>query len=173
MNRTEKSEVVAGLRERLARLPHVYLTDFTGLKVKQVTDFRRRLRAAGLEYVVVKNTLAQRALTEAAVGGLTEQLAGPTGFVFASDPVAAARIISEFQKEAEALKVKVGLVEGRPVTPAEVQRLAKLPSRAELLSQLAGGLQAPLQGFVGALNGLLYQWVGALEALRQQRADAA
>jgi large subunit ribosomal protein L10 len=173
MNRTEKADVVAGLRQRLARLPHVYLTDFTGLKVKQVTDFRRRLRAAGLEYVVVKNTLAQRALTEAAVTGLAGPLAGPTGFVFASDPVTAARIITEFQKDAEALRVKLGLVDGRPVTPAEVQRLSRLPSRTELLAQLAGGLQAPLQGFVGALNGLLYQWVGALEALRQQRADAA
>jgi large subunit ribosomal protein L10 len=173
MNRTEKAEVMTGLRDRLARLPHVYLTDFTGLKVKQVTEFRRRLRAAGLEYVVVKNTLAQRALAEASVTGLSDQLAGPTGFVFASDPVAAAKIIADFQKEAEALKVKVGLVEGRPVTPADVQRLSRLPSKVELLSQLAGGLQAPLQGFVGALNGLLYQWVGALEALRQQRADAA
>lgn len=173
MNRAEKAAIVAGLRERLARLPHVYLTDFTGLRVKQVTDFRRRLRAAGLEYVVVKNTLAQRALAEASVTGLGEPLAGPTGFVFASDPVTAAKIIADFQKEAEALKIKVGLVDGRPVTPAEVQRLARLPTRLELLSQLAGGLQAPLQGFVGALNGLLVQWVGALEALRQQRADAA
>ncbi|HET7039652.1 MAG TPA: 50S ribosomal protein L10 [Gemmatimonadales bacterium] len=173
MNRTEKAQVVAGLRERLARLPNVYLTDFTGLRVKQVTDFRRRLRAAGLEYLVVKNTLAQRALLEASIQGLDEQLAGPTGFVFAADPVAAARVIADFQKEAEKLRIKVGLVDGRPVSPEDVQRLARLPSRTELLSQLAGGFQAPLQAFVGALNGLLYQWVGALEALRQQRGDAA
>lgn len=173
MNRTEKAEAVAGLRERLTRLPNVYLTDFTGLKVKQVTDFRRRLRAAGLEYLVVKNTLAQRALVEAALGGLDEQLAGPTGFVFAADPVTAAKIITEFQKDAEQLRVKIGLVDGRTVSPQDVQRLAKLPSRTELLAQLAGRLQAPLQGLVGALNGLLSQWVGALEALRQQRADAA
>jgi large subunit ribosomal protein L10 len=149
------------------------LTDFTGLRVKQVTDFRRRVRAAGLEYVVVKNTLAQRALAEASVVGLDDQLAGPTGFVFAADPVAAAKVIAEFQKDADAFRVKVGLVDGRTVSPQEVQRLARLPSRVELLSQLAGGFQAPLQGFVGALNGLLYQWVGALEALRQQRAGAA
>lgn len=173
MNRTQKADIVTGLRERLARLPNVYLTDFTGLKVKQVTDFRRRLRSAGVEYQVVKNTLARRALAEAAVTGLEPQLAGPTGFVFATDPVTAARIIADFQKEAEALQVKAGLVDGRPVTPQDIQRLAKLPSRVELLGQLAGGLQAPLQAFAGALNGLLYQWVGALEALRQQRADAA
>jgi large subunit ribosomal protein L10 len=173
MNQTEKAAVIAELRDRLARLPNVYLTDFTGLRVKQVTDFRRRVRAAGLEYVVVKNTLAQRALAEASVVGLDDQLAGPTGFVFAADPVAAAKVIADFQKDADAFRVKVGLVDGRTVSPQEVQRLARLPSRVELLSQLAGGFQAPLQGFVGALNGLLYQWVGALEALRQQRAGAA
>jgi large subunit ribosomal protein L10 len=173
MNRTEKATIVAGIRERLERMPNLYLTDFTGLKVKQMTDLRRRLRAAGLEYVVVKNTLAGRAFAEAAVGGLEPQLAGPTGFLFATDPVVAAKIIAEFQREAESFQVKAGLVEGRAVTPQDVQKLARLPSRTELLGQLAGGLQAPLQGFLGAMNGLRYQWVGALEALRKQRAEAA
>jgi large subunit ribosomal protein L10 len=173
MNRTEKATIVAGIRERLERLPNLYLTDFTGLKVKQMTDLRRRLRAAGLEYVVVKNTLAGRAFAEAGVAGGEQRLAGPTGFLFAADPVAAAKIITEFQREAESFQVKAGLVEGRAVTAQEVQKLARLPSRTELLGQLAGGLQAPLQGFLGAMNGLLYQWVGALEALRKQRAEAA
>jgi large subunit ribosomal protein L10 len=173
MNRTEKATVVADIRDRLTRLPNLYLTDFTGLRVKQITDLRRRLRAAGSEYVVVKNTLAGRAFSEVAVTALTERLAGPTGFVFAADPVRAAKIITDFQKEAETFTVKAGLVEGRPITAQEVQKLARLPSRAELLGQLAGGLQAPLQGFLGAMNGLLYQWVGALEALRKQRAEAA
>ena len=173
MNRTEKATIVAGIRERLERLPNLYLTDFTGLKVKQMTDLRRRLRAAGLEYVVVKNTLAGRAFAQGAVAGLEQQLAGPTGFLFAADPVAAAKIITEFQREADSFQVKAGLVEGRAVTAQEVQKLARLPSRTELLGQLAGGLQAPLQGFLGAMNGLLYQWVGALEALRKQRTEAA
>jgi large subunit ribosomal protein L10 len=173
MNRTEKATIVDGIRERLTRLPNLYLTDFTGLRVKQITDLRRRLRAAGSEYVVVKNTLAGRAFSEVAAAGLAERLAGPTGFVFAADPITAAKIITDFQKEAETFTVKAGLVEGRPVTAQEVQKLARLPSRTELLGQLAGGLQAPLQGFLGAMNGLLYQWVGALEALRKQRAEAA
>jgi len=173
MNRTEKATVVADVRERMARLPNIYLTDFTGLKVKQVTDLRRRFRQAGLEYVVLKNTLAQRALAEVDITGLDASLAGPTGWVFAEDPVAAAKIIAEFQKEAETFQVKAGLVEGRTLTAEEVQRLAKLPSRTELLSQLAGALQAPLQAFLGATNGLLYQWVGALEALRSQRSESA
>jgi large subunit ribosomal protein L10 len=173
MNQNQKATVVAEVRERLARLPNVYLTDFTGLKVKQVTDLRRRLRQAGLEYVVVKNTLAQRALAAAGVAGLDAQLAGPTGWVFAAEPVAAARIIADFQKEAESFRVKAGLVEGRALTADEVKKLARLPSRPELLGQLAGALQAPMQAFLGATNGLLNQWVGALEALRSQRSEAA
>jgi large subunit ribosomal protein L10 len=173
MNRTEKATIVADVRERLARLPNVYLTDFTGLKVKQVTDLRRRFRQAGLEYIVLKNTLAQRALTEARIDGLDASLAGPTGWVFAQDAIAAAKIITDFQKEAETFQVKAGLVDGRTLTPAEVKSLAMLPSRPELLSQLAGALQAPLQAFLGATNGLLYQWVGALEALRSQRSESA
>jgi large subunit ribosomal protein L10 len=173
MNRTEKSTIIADVRERIGRLPNVYLTDFTGLKVKQVTDLRRRLRQAGLEYVVLKNTLAQRALAEVDVTGLDLALAGPTGWVFAEDPVSAAKIITDFQKEAETFQVKAGLVEGRTVTPDEIKRLAKLPSRPELLSQLAGAFQAPLQAFLGVTNGLLYQWVGALEALRSQRSESA
>lgn len=173
MNRTQKSTVVADVRERLARQPNVYLTDFTGLKVKQVTELRRRFRQAGLEYVVLKNTLAQRALAEVDIAGLDAALAGPTGWVFAEDPVAAAKIIADFQKEAGTFHVKAGLVEGRLVTPQDVAHLAKLPSRPELLSQLAGALQAPLQAFLGAANGLMYQWVGALEALRSQRSESA
>jgi large subunit ribosomal protein L10 len=173
MNRTEKSTIVADIRARIARRPNVYLTNFTGLKVKQVTDLRRRFRQAGLEYVVLKNTLAQRALAEADIAGLDVALAGPTGWVFAEDPVTAAKIIADFQKEAKTFEVKAGFVEGRPVTPEDVTRLAKLPSRTELLSQLAGALQAPLQAFLGATNGLMYQWVGALEALRSQRSESA
>jgi large subunit ribosomal protein L10 len=173
MNRTEKATIVADVRERLARLPNVYLTDFTGLKVKQVTDLRRRFRQAGFEYLVVKNTLAQRALAEARIDGLREPIAGPTGWVFAADAIAAAKVIADFQKEADSFKVKAGLVDGRSITADEAKALARLPSRPELLSQLAGAFQAPLQMFLGAANGLLYQWVGALEALRSQRSEAA
>lgn len=173
MNRTQKADIVADVRERLGRLPNVYLTDFTGLKVKQVTDLRRRFRQAGFEYIVVKNTLAKRALAEVAAEGLDATLAGPTGWVFADDAIAAAKVIAEFQKEAESFQVKAGLVDGRAITADDAKALASLPSRPELLSQLAGALQAPLQAFLGATNGLLYQWVGALEALRSQRSETA
>ena len=172
MDRTAKAEIIGGLAARLKGSPNLYVTDFTGLPVKHMTELRRRLRKAGVEYVVVKNTLADRAMKELSVAGLDGSLAGPTGIVFAGrDPVAAAKVLSDFQKEHEKLTVKAGLVDGRSVSPAEVKRLAALPSKEQLLAQLGGAFQAPLQGLLGVMNGLLSQWVVALEALRSQRAD--
>ncbi len=173
MNRDKKSEVVRELATKLAASPNLYLTDFTGIAVKPMTELRRKLRVAGVDYVVVKNTLALRALKEASVSGLDDQIRGPTGFVFAgADPMTAAKILAAFQKEHESLAVRAGLVDGRTVTAAEVKRLASLPSRDELMAQLGGAFQAPMQGFVGAVSSLLYQFVGAVEALRAQRASA-
>lgn len=174
MNKTEKGAVVSGLKERLARASTIYVTDFTGLKVKNVTELRRRFRGLGVEYVVVKNTLAQRALKDVSVSGLDGVLGGPTGLVLAgADPIAAAKVLADFQKEFERPAVKAGLVDGRVVTAADVKRLATLPSREQLLSQIAGAFQAPLAGFVGVMSSLLYQMAGALEALRSQRSSAA
>lgn len=173
-NRAKKGEIVTGLSGRLSAASTIYLTDFTGLKVKNVTELRRRFRSAGVEYVVVKNTLAQRALREAALTGLEDALAGPTAFVFAGpDPIGAAKILADFQKEFERPTVKGGVVEGRVVGAADVRRLALLPPREQLLGQVAGAFQAPLSGFVGVLQSLLGQVVGALEALREQRGSAA
>jgi len=173
MNRDKKGEVVEQLTERLSQSPNIYLTDFTGVTVKSITDFRRKLRAAGVEYTVVKNTLAKRAFEAASVSGVDDVMAGPTALVFAGeDPVAAAQILAEFSKEHESFSVKAGLVEGQRVSGADVKKLASLPSREELLGQMAGLMQGPLQSFVGALDGLLYQMAGVLEALREQRAAA-
>jgi large subunit ribosomal protein L10 len=173
--KAEKQEMVTALATRLRRTTTVYVTDFTGLDVAKLTQLRRRLRQAGTEFVVVKNTLARRALGDAQVPGLEAHLAGPTGLVLAgADPVAAAKVLAEFAKEFEKPAIKVGLVDGKAVTPAQVKRLASLPTRNELLSQLGGALQAPMAGFLGALQGVLLNMVGALEALRNKRsADAA
>ena len=133
MNKTERQETVESLSTLLKETPHVYVTDFTGMTVLRMTEFRRRLRAAGVSYVVVKNTLAQRALAANGITGLDEHLAGPTG-----------------------------LVDGKTVPPAHVKRLGEIPSREVLLAQIAG-----------SLNGILYSFVGALEALREQRGSAS
>lgn len=173
MNRATKQETVETLSRRLAGAENLYVTDFTGIAVKPMTELRRKLRATGGEYLVVKNTLALRALEHASLAGLESVLAGPTAFVFAgADPVGAAKILAEFRKEHQTLRIKAGLVEGRTVAPELVERLATLPPRDQLLAQVGGALQAPLQGFAGMLTSFLYQVVGALEALRAQRGSS-
>lgn len=174
MSKTERQTTVEELAEQLRASPNLYVTDFSGLNVLRMTEFRRRLRAAGVRYVVVKNTLAQRALAANSVTELDQHLTGPTGLVLAGrDPVAAAKVLSDFAREFEKPTIKGGLVDGRAVTPDQVQRLASLPSREQLLGQLAGTMQAPLAQFAGVMNGMLYQMVGALEALRTQRSAAS
>jgi large subunit ribosomal protein L10 len=174
MSKTERQTTVEELTEQLRASPNLYVTDFSGLNVLRMTEFRRRLRAAGVRYVVVKNTLAQRALAANSVTELDQHLSGPTGLVLAGrDPVAAAKVLSDFAREFEKPTIKGGLVDGRAVTPDQVQRLASLPSREQLLGQLAGTMQAPLAQFAGVMNGMLYQMVGALEALRTQRSAAS
>ncbi|HET7789303.1 MAG TPA: 50S ribosomal protein L10 [Gemmatimonadales bacterium] len=172
--KAQKQETVTGLTAKLKRSPTVYVTDFTGLDVAGITQLRRKFRAVGVEYVVVKNTLARRAMSDAQVLGLESHLQGPTGLVLAgADPVAAAKVLAEFAKEHEKPAIKAGLVEGKTVGPEQVQRLALLPSKQELLAQLGGALQAPMANFVGALNGLLMNMVGALEALKAKRSSGA
>ena len=171
MKRSQKEQLVIELTDKLKGAPAVYYTDFTGLNVKRMTDLRRRFRKAGVEYVVIKNTLALRAVNESGMTG--ERLRGPTGIVVGPDPVAAAKVLADFAREHDQKPgIKGGMLDGRAIGSDQVKALASLPSREQMLAELAGGLQAPLAGFVGALNGLLYMFAGALDALRTQREGA-
>ena len=171
MKRNEKDRLVDELKEKLSGANALYYTDFSGLNVKRMTDLRRRLRKANVEYVVIKNTLALRAVNES--GLVTERLKGQTGLVIAKDAVAAAKVLADFAKENDARPaVKGGLLEGKALDVAQVKKLASMPSREQMLAELGAGLQSPMAAFVGALNGLLYMFAGALEGLRQQRQNA-
>ena len=171
MKRSDKEQLVTELTQKLTSASALYYTDFSGLNVKRMTDLRRRLRKAGVEYVVIKNTLALRAVNESGLVG--ERLRGPTGLVIGTDPVAAAKVLTDFARENDQKPgIKGGMLDGRAIGVDQVKQLATLPSREQMLAELAGGLQAPLAAFVGALNGLLYTFVGALDALRQQRESA-
>ncbi|HWO89479.1 MAG TPA: 50S ribosomal protein L10 [Gemmatimonadales bacterium] len=173
MNRTEKATIVTELAGRLKSAQSVYVTDFTGLNVAQVTDLRRRLRKAGVEYVVVKNTLARRALGDGPLSVLDGFFTGSSALALSAEPSVAAKVLAEFAKEFQKPAIKGGVVDGRAVTPEQVKRLASLPPREQLLAELGAAMQAPMAGFVGALQALLTNFVGAVEALKQQREGAA
>lgn len=175
MERHEKETLVAGLRERIDRAPSLYLTDFTGLNVKSITKLRRSLRQAGAEYVVVKNRLAQKAF-EATEGmpDLSATLEGPTGLVFGyDDAVATAKALSDFAKEHDQRPaVKLGVMDRKVLDAAQVARLASLPSRDQLLSQLAGALQAPIAQLAWVMEAKVQEMAGLLEALKNEREQA-
>jgi len=172
MKRSEKEQLVAELKSKIQSSPALYYTDFTGLNVKRMTELRRRLRKANVEYVVIKNTLALRAVNES--GLVATRLRGPTGLVVAKDAVAAAKLLQDFAKENDQKPaVKGGMLEGRALDVAQVKQLATMPTREQMLAELGAGLQSPMAAFVGALNGMLYMFAGALEALRTQREGAA
>ena len=174
MNVQEKQAVVDELVAKLRGAKGFYLTDFTGLNVKRVTELRARLRKAGVEYLVVKNTLAQRALEGLDLPDIGRFFVGPTGLVIGNeDAVAAAKVIDDFAREHDNKPaVKAGIVERRAVTPSDIGRIAKLPPREQLLAELAGALQAPLAQVLFLLQGKLGEFVGLLEALRGQRESA-
>jgi large subunit ribosomal protein L10 len=171
MKRPEKEQLVVELKEKLGGAKALYYTDFTGLNVKSMTELRRRLRKQGVEYVVIKNTLALRAVNESGLVG--ERLRGPTGIVVAKDAVAAAKVLTDFAKENDKRpSVKGGLFDGRAVDAAQVAKLANMPSREQMLSQLGGYMQAPMTQFATVMNSLLSNFAGAVEALKAQRESA-
>src|SRR5262245_40112190 len=171
MKKPEKDKLVADLKAKLNGAKALYYTDFSGLNVKRMTDLRRRLRRANVEYVVIKETLALRAVNEAGLVGT--KLKGQTGLVIAKDAVVAAKVLADFAKENDQRpSVKGGLLEGKALDVAQVKKLATMPSREQMLAELGAGFQAPMAAFVGALSGMFYMMVGALEALKQQRESA-
>ena len=172
MKRSEKEQLVAELKTKIQSSPALYYTDFTGLNVKRMTDLRRRLRKANVEYVVIKNTLALRAVNESGLVG--QALKGPTGLVVAKDPVAAAKVITDFSKENDKkLAVKGGVFEGKSIDSAQITKLASMPSREQMLSELGASMQAPMAMFAGAMNSLLQNFAGVVEALRVQKEGSA
>lgn len=151
MKRSDKEQLVAELKDKLAGAEAVYYTDFTGLNVKRMTELRRRFRKAGVEYVVIKNTLALRAVNEAGLAGT--KLKGPTGVVVAKDPITAAKLLTEFAKENDARpSVKGGIYEGAAIDQATVTKLASLPTRNDALSILVGTFNSVLMMFALALD---------------------
>src|SRR5678815_1070489 len=164
MKRSDKEQLVSELKDKIKGAKALYYTDFTGLNVKRMTELRRRFQRAGVEYVVIKNTLALRAINESGLTGT--RLRGPTGVVVSKDPVAAAKLLTDFAKENDQKPaVKGGLLDGAVIDQAQVKKLASMPSREQMLAELGEHLMSPMAAFVGALNGLLYMMVGALEAL--------
>lgn len=148
-----KQQVVSDVTSKFQNSVCTVVADYRGLNVAQVTQLRKTLRESGIEFQVLKNSLTRRATAEAQLTELDEHLTGPTAIAFStSDVVAPAKILSDFAKKNDALKVKGGVVEGRVVDAAQIKALADLPSREGMLSMLLSVLQAPMRNFALAVK---------------------
>jgi len=153
--RSEKQQDLDNLKTELARVSTVILTTFQGITVENDTKLRRAVQAAGGKYQVVKNTLAERAGAGTPTENLLKNLTGTNSIAYsANDPVALAKALTKVAKEVPAFQFKAGLVEGRVISIAEIQQLANLPSKEELLSKVMFLLNAPAQRIAMALNAL-------------------
>ena len=173
MPTAEKVAVVEELAEILKQSKGVYLTDFTGIDVPTFTQLRKRLRDESVAYRVVKNRLVLRAVQKVGLTGLGDMLTGPTGLATSdTDPVAPARVISEFAGQADGRPaIKAGFVDGKVYVDDELEALAKLPTREVLLVQMVTAVQSPLSGLAFCLNGILQKLVGTLHALAEKRSS--
>jgi large subunit ribosomal protein L10 len=154
----------------LGEAPHAFLVSFTGLTVPQATDLRTRIRDSGGAYEVVKNTLAVLAVEGRGLGELKGHFQGPTAVAYSSeDPVALAKALTEFQKEVPAIEFKGGLVEGRAVAAGDIEQIARLPGREELIAKLLFLLQSPVTRLARTLAALPRQLVVVLDQVSRQR----
>lgn len=171
MNKQSKQDLVAELAEQLKGTKAAFLADYRGLNVEKSTELRRKLRAAGAEYRIIKNTLLRLAAQGTPAACLDPQLKGPTAVTLVTaDPVAPAKALVEFAKVNQAFELKAGMLDGKLLSAAEVKALAELPSREVLLARLLGTLNAPTSNFVGVLAAVPRSLVQVLSAVKDQKA---
>jgi large subunit ribosomal protein L10 len=173
MNRTEKAAAIDALGADLAKSKNAFLFSFNGLKVGEVTELRRQVRGTKSKYIVVKNTLAKRAAKGSALEPVSRDLTGPTAIAYNSDnAVALAKVLTAFAKANPALVFKAGVVDGQPIKAAQIQTIADLPSREELVSRLLFLMQSPLRRLVTVMNGPIRGLAGTLHQVAEQKGQS-
>jgi len=171
--RPEKEAAVAELKQRIQDNEVAILTKYVGINVAQVTELRRLMREAGVDFKVYKNTLATIALRELGLEGAVPFMEGPTAWAFSKDPVAPAKILKDFRKQADVVGMTGGIVSGRVVGRDRLQALADLPSVDQLRAQVVGVIAMPLRNLVGALSALPRNLANVVDQIRKQKEEEA
>ncbi len=173
MKRSEKQELMEVLHERFSKAKSAVLTDYRGLDTSAMNTLRRQLREASVEYRVVKNTIMSRASDGTDMALLKDFFAGPSAVALSyDDPVAPAKVLVEFSEKNDNLEVKAGVLDGKLVDIEGIKRLAKLPPRDVLLSQLLSVLNGPATALVNVLTGVPRDFLGVLNAIKDQKESA-
>ena len=166
----EKEAVVEELNEKFNQAKSLVLTDYIGLDVAEMTELRDKLREAGVEYKVVKNTLATIAAREADLDEVTQLFSGPTAIAFGmEDVVSPAKVLVDYAEDHEVLEIKGGFLNGQVIDEGKVESISKIPGREELLSKILAGMQSPISGLVNTLNASLSSVVQVLNQIKEQK----
>ena len=173
LNLEQKQAVVAEVAAKLAGAQAVIVAEYRGLDVGRVTQLRAKARKSGLYLRVLKNTLARRAVKGTPFESLSEQMVGPLMYGIAADPVAGAKVLSDFARENELFVIRGGAMPGSRMSDKDVKALALLPSREQLLAKLAGTLQAPMAKLVRTMNEVPARFARTLAAYRDSKEKAA
>lgn len=170
--REQKAAEISELTQEIGKASNAFLIDFKGVTVPQVTELRRQVRATNSGYVVVKNTLALIALKDSPIVAMREHFAGPTAIAFnATDAVALAKALTKFAKDVPAVQFKGAMLNGQVVPAAQIQQIASLPSREELVSKLLFLLQSPMRGLVTVLQANIRNLTVVLDQIGKQRSE--
>ncbi len=165
-----KAQVVEEFSAKLTTAKAAFLADYRGMDVEEANALRNKLRVAGIEYSVVKNTLLRLAAKDTSFECLGEYMTGPTAIAIAQDdPVAPAKALTEFAKTSKFFELKAAVLEGNLLSDADIKNLADLPSREELLAKVLGSINAPVSNFVGVLAAVPRSLVQVLGAIRDQK----
>ena len=165
-----KKQIVLEIKEKMEQSKGVIFYDYRGLSVEEVTDLRNRFRKVGVEYHVIKNSMLKRAADMLEIKGLDSTLAGPTAVAFGmSDPVAPAKVLVEFVKKVKKTEIKAGVLGTKVIDVKGIEALSELPSKEQLIAQLAGTLQAPISGLARSLSGIICKLGYALNAVKEQK----
>ena len=170
MPKQYKIDRVEDITAHLEKAKGIFMTDFSGLSVEQMTTLRREFRKANVEYMVVKNTLARISAKKVGYQDIVPFLTGPTGLAIAiDDPIAPVRIIADFQKQLSKPTIKAAVLEGRILNEEEAGALKNIPPKEVLLGKVVSGIASPLTGFVGCLQAMLRNLVFVLNAVKDQK----
>lgn len=174
MTKTEKNQVISEVTEKIKNANSIYITDFSGLTVEKSTDLRNRFRAAGVDYIVVKNTLAKRSFE--AVGGydgLFQSLKNETAIAFGhNDPSAPARIMKEFLRNSEKPQLKAAYIDGEVFGADKLEYLASLPTKEQLIARALGSINAPASNLVGVMSAVIRNLMYGIQQVAEKNGKA-
>lgn len=174
MNLSDKKNVVENLHDSFSRAKVVILTDYKGLDVDAMNGLRRKLRAEQVEFKVVKNTLIKRAAKDMDVALIDEHFIGPSALALSyDDPVAPAKVLTEFAKDHENLEIKIGVMDGKVLDLSAIKALAALPSREALLAQVLSAMNGVPTAFVRLLNNVPVGFLNVIQAIKEQKEKEA